>query len=153
MTSASAKALIASAIHVDAEGFHSGSYSPSEPARRMPHVVQFTTPSGNIRCTMASTLPSLLMCSIAKYDFTTPSRPADCHLNWSIGGIELTARGAKIGLCLGGVQVTYSSNVLPYGRAIQALGIGCYSAPEALTCVDISSGHGFSLNRAAFTTY
>lgn len=119
----------------------------------MPHIVQFITPSGNIRCTMASTLPSLLMCSIDKRDFAPPLRPASCHLNWSTGLVNLTVAGASIGECVGGPQVTYQSRVLGYGSAIQALGIGCYSASAALTCLDITSGHGFALSKGAFTTF
>ena len=119
----------------------------------MPHIVQFTTPSGNIRCTMASAPPSLLMCAIDKYDFAPPLRPASCHLNWSTGLVDLTAAGASLGECVGGPQVTYRSRVLGYGNAIQALGIGCYSGTAALTCLDIASGHGFALSRAALATF
>jgi hypothetical protein len=144
---------VASAEHVDANTYQTGSFSPNVPAQRMEDVVQFTTPSGNIRCTMASALPSLIMCSIDSYDFTPPSRPADCHLNWASGLINLHAAGATLGQCVGGPEVTYLSRVLPYGRAIQALGIGCYSSSAALTCVDVDSGHGFTVSKAAFTRF
>ena len=153
LTSDSARALIASVDPVDADGFQTGSWTPAEPAQHMPHIVQFTTPSGNIRCTMASAPPSLLMCSIDKYDFTPPLRPAGCHLNWSTGLVNLIAAGASLGECVGGPQVTYRSRVLAYGSVIQAQGIGCYSASAALTCLDIASGHGFALSRAAFATF
>ena len=61
--------------------------------------------------------------------------------------------GVKLGLCLGGEEVTYSSRVLPYGDAIQALGIGCYSSSAALTCLDLATGHGFTVNRASFVQF
>lgn len=119
----------------------------------MPHVVQFTTPSGNIRCTLTPKLPAALMCSIERYSFGPPSRPAGCHLNWSTSLLDLTSAGAALGQCVAGPQVTVASHVLDYGDVLRAQGFSCYSGGTALTCVEGKTGHGFRVSRDALLRF
>jgi len=67
--------------------------------------------------------------------------------------LGVTDQGAYIGECVGGEEVTFSSRVLSYGSAIESQGIACYSGSAALTCVDLATGHGFDVNRAAFVKF
>lgn len=138
---------------VDATSYETGSWAPAGPVQRMPHIVQFTTPSGNIRCTMTPSLPSELMCSVEHYDFAPPVRPASCRLNWSASLLDLTNEAAELGRCVGDAQVTYSSNVLTYGSVIRAHGFSCYSGSAALTCLNTDGGHGFSVSKASLHTF
>lgn len=152
--SATARALVTSAVQLDTSGFQTGAFDPAGPAQSMPGTIQFTTPSKNIRCTMvdSSPDPSSLICTANHFDFTAPPKPASCHMNWT-AYFSLGNTGVKLGLCLGGEEVSYLSRVLPYGDAIQALGIGCYSSSAALTCMDMATGHGFTVNRARFIQF
>ena len=152
--SAAARALITSAVHLDAAGFQTGSYDPSTPAGSMPGTVQFTTPSKNIRCTMVDTSPTppSLICTFVHFDFTAPPRPASCHHNWT-AYFSLSDASVDLGMCLGGEEVSFASRVLPYGDSIETLGIGCYSSSAALTCLDLSTGHGFIANRSRFVKF
>ena len=148
-----ARTLVATGRSVDAATYVTGSWAPNEPARPMPHVVQFTTPSGNIRCTMTSSVPAELMCAIDRYDFAPPARPATCQLNWATGLLDFSGTSATLGQCVGGPQVTYSSKVLSYGSTLTAQGFACYSGSDALTCVKPDTGHGFAVSRAALRTF
>ena len=150
-----ARAQLASAVQVDADDFDTGSYDPSVPAAHLPYSTQFTTPSGNIRCTIRemSPDPASLICAYTTVDFATPPKPADCNHDWAGATFSLDQTGVRLGLCLGDEEVTYSSRTLDYGDAIQTSGIGCYSSSAALTCLDTATGHGFTANRSRFTQF
>ena len=148
------RALIASAVQVDPGGFQTGSDDPSVPAAPMPGVVQFMTPSHNIRCTLigGSSSPASLLCEPSSFTFAIPPMPTTCQNNWAaIFGLDDS--GVHLGMCVGGEEVTFASRVLPYGDAIQTQGIGCYSSSAALTCLDLATGHGFTVNRARFVQF
>ena len=143
----SARSVIGSGQAQQPANFQTGSWDLTTAAIAMPSVVQFSTPSRNIRCTFDNSGTPSLMCTIDAYTFAAPSRPADCALNWVPVLIDLAADGAVLGQCVGGPQVTYHSRVLGYGQTLSSGGISCASEPTALTCAIDSTQHGFSLNR------
>ena len=137
---------------MDPAGYGSGSYTPTGAVQAMPGSVQFTMPSGNIRCVIIGGQAASLMCVISDHTFASAPRPASCGLNWESATMQLDSQGAHLGACLGGEAIPYQSRVLPYGSQISTGGITCTSGEAALTCQG-SGGHGFALSRAAATTY
>jgi hypothetical protein len=145
-----AQAELAAGTPVNVAGFHTGRWSPTGPRQTMAGVVQFQTPSGNIACTAATA--DELKCSIAERDFQGPPRPADCGLNWLSGLVSLDTE-IHVGDCAGNPETTLDSTVLAYGHTLRFGDFGCYSGAAALTCLQTTSEHGFSLSRTALTSF
>jgi hypothetical protein len=113
---------------------------PPEPAA---DVVQFASPSGNIRCAVSS---AGARCDIAKKDWSPGPRPAGCTADWGVG---VFVDGARAGLVCASDAVDGGA-ALKYGKAVTRGDFTCTSTKEGVSCRSAADGHEFTLARAGF---
>lgn len=114
---------------------------------RMEGLTQFTTPSGNIGCTLDR---RHARCDIREFGFKPPAQPSGCDLEWG-DSIEVGRRGPEF-LCHG--DTTFNDErTLPYGDAIEVESIRCDSASQGVTCLDGATGAGFTLSRDSYDLF
>jgi hypothetical protein len=135
------------ATTADPAAYDTGRYEPSGPVHTMPGVVEFQTPSGNIHCT--SPARDALYCAIEAHTFTNAPRPASCTWNWLSSTVGFESAVPHLGICAANPIVTYGSKTLPYGATLRFGDLACTPNPDALTCSNMQTGHGFTLSRAA----
>src|SRR5699024_1396852 len=120
---------------------------PSAPDSSSPPVAEevFTSPSGNISCTIDS---ERARCVINDYDYSTPEKPDDCRLDdW---GSIVVANNEGAGFsCLEAPESEGPARVLGYGDSISAAGMTCTSSEEGMECTSDESGIGFNVRRAS----
>lgn len=105
----------------------------------------FTSPSGNISCTIDS---DRARCVIASFDYTAPDKPDDCQLeNWG-SAVVANQDGAGFS-CVEAPKSSGPARVLGYGESITAEGMTCTSTKEGMTCKSDESGVGFNMRRAS----
>ncbi|GAA4357800.1 DUF6636 domain-containing protein [Angustibacter luteus] len=114
--------------------------TPPEPAG---DLVQFSSPSGNIRCALSS---AGARCDIGDKTWAPGARPGDCQADWGTG---LFVDGARASVTCASDAVDGGS-ALKYGKAVTRGDFTCRSSKDGISCRDGSSGHAFSLSRAAF---
>ncbi|MFY0406955.1 DUF6636 domain-containing protein [Solicola sp. PLA-1-18] len=123
----------------------------SPPTVDLPDIVgaiaSFTTPTGNIGCYIGS---QGARCDIRERSFEPPAEPESCGLAWG-NSLEVGADGA--GFACVGDTVMGSDTILKYGNSTLVGDYGCTSATTGVTCVNRSTGHGFSLSRASARTF
>ena len=119
----------------------------------------FRSPSGNIRCFVvpSSTLPALLVCSLAHADYTGRLQarcmgPSGGGVDWH--GFTLRASGRGTINCTGGILYNPttqrpSTARLAYGKRWQAGPFTCWSRVIGVTCRN-RAGHGLSISRQAW---
>lgn len=108
---------------------------------------QFTLPSKNIGCLVTA---ESARCDIAVKDWKPPAKPADCEQAWG-NALAVTGEGAT--LTCAGDTVMGAAEILEYGKAVQVGEFVCASASAGVRCSHAPSGHGFTLARAAYTTF
>jgi hypothetical protein len=105
----------------------------------------FTSPSGNIACTIDS---ERARCVIKDYDYSPPQKPDDCRLDdW--GAIVVANKDGAGFSCVEAPETDGPSRVLGYGESISAEGMTCDSTEEGMTCKSDDSGVGFNIRRAS----
>jgi len=122
-----------------------------------PGSAQFNTPSGNISCDTthgsAGDASGMLVCSVAQFSYSIPTRPASCNFNW-VPYLSFYNGGAvSKASCTSNPAFGPTTETLPYGATIRQGNIACRSESEFLACADLTSGHGFAVNRDTLKTY
>jgi hypothetical protein len=93
------------------------------------------------------------MCTAQRSSFHIPPKPASCQNDWA-GYFGFVARGqVSVGASVGGPEFGPTTLALQYGSAIQLNGIGFRSESGFLACADLTTGHGFAVNRDTLKTY
>jgi hypothetical protein len=120
---------------------------PSASDSSSPPVAEevFTSPSGNISCTIDA---ERARCVINDYDYSPPQKPDDCRLDdW---GSIVVANDEGAGFsCLEAPESEGPARVLGYGDSISAAGMTCTSSEEGMECTSDESGVGFNVRRAS----
>jgi hypothetical protein len=134
--------------------YEQGSAERGQPMHPTPGIVEFTTPSGNVSCgIIGSASTASLACEVLQHAYAAAPRPASCRLNWGSGWLSIETHKVVRGLCLGGPPFDPISSVLPYGATLQQGTLTCRSESAFLACADVSTGHGFAVNRTTLKTY
>ncbi|MEV6848380.1 DUF6636 domain-containing protein [Actinoplanes sp. NPDC051411] len=121
--------------------------SPTEPVSVVTEA-NFQSPSKNITCDLTT---GAVRCEIVKRDWQPPPRPASCQLGWGHG--MSIANGKADFVCAGDTVIGTASEVLPYGSALRAGSVQCYSGNAAMRCIDETSQHGFTLAVADYNLF
>lgn len=100
----------------------------------------FRTPSRNIACAISS---ELVRCDIARKNWSAPSKPADCDLDYGLG--MYIENGKADFLCAGDSVLGAATTTLEYGQGLRSGTLMCDSESFALRCVDEKTEHGFTL--------
>ena len=131
-------------------GASSASASPgasSGPTATTAALEAFALPSGNIACTMSA---DGARCTIASITFTPPA-DATCT---GTSGHEYAVDSTGVHMpCVDGPVpgvAPSSTPILEYGASSRVGGYSCTSATDGVTCVEVASGVGFRLARAAY---
>jgi hypothetical protein len=107
----------------------------------------FTTPSGNIACTVSA---DGARCDIKKQEWTErPRKPADCTLEFG-DAIAVSGTGKAEFVCHGDT-VFGAGPTLPYGAAVRVGSTVCTSRESGVECR--LDAHGFTLARAKYTLF
>jgi hypothetical protein len=134
--------------------YQQGASQSGQPMRPTAGITEFSTPSGNISCGMTGAADTVsLACDVSRHAYAAPPKPASCHLNWGAGWLSIDAEKVVQGLCLGGPPFDPVSSVLPYGSTLRHGSLACRSESAFLACADLTSGHGFAVNRTTLKTY
>lgn len=120
---------------------------PTDSGSSEPPVAEesFTSPSGNIACTIDS---ERARCMIKDYDYSPPAKPDDCRLDdW---GAIVVANNEGAGFsCVEAPESEGAARVLGYGDSVSAEGMTCTSTEEGMECKSDDSGVGFNVRRAS----
>lgn len=107
----------------------------------------FSTPSGNIGCSVAK---QGARCDIAKRAWK-PTPPAEpCELDYG-NGISLGSAGAQF-TCAGDTSLG-APDVLDYGRRAQRGKFFCDSSQAGVTCSNLETGAGFFISRESYRIF
>lgn len=117
------------------------------PAREVKES-KFRTPTQNIACLLSE---SEVRCDIVRKNWSAPSKPADCELDWG-NGMTVTGGEATF-TCVGDTVVGTSTSTLKYGQAVRSGTVRCDSIHTGLTCKDEKTGHGFTLASAKYELF
>ncbi|MDP9406362.1 MAG: hypothetical protein M3P95_00240, partial [Actinomycetota bacterium] len=109
--------------------------------------MEFTTPSGNISCTLDL---GYARCDIVERDWEPPPPPEDCEVDFG-QGVEVDDSGASL-VCAGDT-VLGAAQTLPYGEAVQGGRIACVSQRAGVRCEHLDTGAGFVLSRTSYDLY
>ncbi|MEV3902575.1 hypothetical protein AB0K11_09650 [Mycobacterium sp. NPDC050551] len=125
------------------------------------HRMNFTTPSGNIRCVLDRDRGEspYVICQLENVDYVVPpgvahdADGAPCPSDTGSGNDVMLMQGEP-----GYIRCSYASistgvpdwPTLEYGDTIISGAIACDSESSALTCTDTSSGHFFRVSRLAY---
>lgn len=136
--------------------YQQGEPGPNQALRPTPGAAEFNTPSGNLNCTLLDSsyygTPSVT-CEAQQSSFYIPPKPASCQMDWA-GYFGVIAGGqVTVGACVGGPPFGPTTIVLPYGSTLEQGGIACRSESGFLACADMTTGHGFAVNRDTLKTY
>lgn len=152
---ATTTATAAAGTAADPNAFRGYAFRPDEPLT-VPAAgggLYFSSPSGNIHCTITASGDGYALCSIDQKKWTGSPKPASCQWNWLDNHVAVGSAGAESGQCLGGVEVPSVATVLPYGQSLTDGAITCSSAETGVTCRHDGTGHGFTLRRDALDTF
>ena len=123
------------------------------PAVAEDQFLMFTSPSGNIQCSMVGGDEPGVRCDMLTLTQTYTKRPAGCEFEWGhafyVGADEAKGELACVNDALG---VTAHTPVLPYDARLDYAGITCVSETAGVTCGN-EAGHGFTLSKAQQQIY
>jgi hypothetical protein len=126
------------------------SVPPAPPADSTADLAYFQTPSGNIRCALASMGAggfNFARCDIDRWQWKLPPKPADCPFDWA-GAVIVMDTGVGAEACHSdSVPFTH---VLGYGQSMRRGPFACTSEQSGVTCKNDNTGHGFTLSRESF---
>jgi len=149
-------AYVRGASPVKVSDYEQGEPGPGQAMRPTPGIAEFNTPSGNITCAIVNDNPggpADVQCTAAQFSFHIPPKPASCQNNWAAYFGVVGGGQANVGACVGGQEFGPTTQTLPYGSTIEDGGIGCRSESGFLACADLTTGHGFAVNRDTIKTY
>jgi len=107
----------------------------------------FQSPSGNISCTISSTLAA---CDVSDHTYQVPQGPpCSQHLPWGDRFVLEQGKAAEMH-CHGDTLRVPGARVLNYGQTISAGPITCESQPSGMKCTDSSTGHYFQVSRDSY---
>ncbi|MFB9777955.1 DUF6636 domain-containing protein [Brevibacterium otitidis] len=105
----------------------------------------FTTPSGNISCTISN---ERARCEISSFDYEPQAeKPDDCKVDPWGSVVVANADGAGFS-CADPPPASGDSQELAYGQSVEAHGMRCTSEESGVECTHMESGKGFSIARA-----
>jgi hypothetical protein len=107
-------------------------------------LVQFSSPTGNIRCVLSS---AGARCDIAKKDWSPGAKPPSCTMDWG-NGLYVDTKGSGVQCASDAVN---GGSALSYGRTMTRGDFTCASSKAGISCRDTASGHEFTLARATYT--
>ncbi len=114
----------------------------STPAPKSAAAVSFSSPSGNIRCSLSA---RSVRCDIADQDWAGPTAPTGCPTP-PVSTLTLSSEKAELS-CAG--STLPSGPVLGYGKTQSFGDFRCSSERTGVTCAN-ARGAGFSLSRSAY---
>lgn len=121
-----------------------------EAAPRVIHLRTFSTPSGNIGCSM---FEGGARCDIKNRDWSPPPRPAKCPDEVDFGqGLSVSRQGEASFVCAGDTAMEPGAAKLSYGTASQVGGSECISRSDGVTCVN-QAGHGFFISVQSYQVF
>lgn len=106
----------------------------------------FTSPSGNLACSLARTGA---VCEIDEHAFPEPAQPADCDLDHGTM-LAVEPDGPARFLCHGDTAFVDGAVVIPYGGRISNGAFVCSSSEAGMSCSTAEGDHGFHLSRASY---
>lgn len=107
-------------------------------------VEAFTTPSGNIGCTIDA---ERARCVIQSFDYDPPEAPDGCTMEeW---GSIVVANNEGAGFSCSPAEFPTDGQVLDYGQTVSAHGMTCESSESGVTCRSDESDSSFSVARAS----
>src|SRR5699024_12271978 len=124
---------------------------PSASDSSSPPVAEevFTSPSGNISCTIDS---ERARCVINDYDYSPPQKPDDCRLDdW--GSIVVANDEGPGFSCLEAPEPAGPARVLGCGDSISAAGMTCTSSDVGVAWKSDESGIGLHVRRASLAFF
>ena len=108
----------------------------------------FSSPTGNIGCYME---PLNVRCDIAERDWSPPSAPESCELDFG-QGIALETGAQPRFVCAGDTALG-PERELDYGTSIAAGLLRCESSERGIRCEDTETGRGFLISRERFELF
>jgi hypothetical protein len=130
------------------EGQTTGAAAPgAQPTGPPADQIAFTSPTGNIGCTLSSVGAR---CDIDSKSWEPTPKPEDCQANWGVG-VQVGPESA--GLVCAADSVLGQGEPLDYGDAHQVGAYRCTSSEEGMRCENTETGRGFTIARAAYTTF
>lgn len=109
-------------------------------------LVMFRSPSANIGCSLSV---EGARCDIAQKSWRPPAKPDSCQGDWG-AGLRVGPSGAEV-VCATDT-VLGEGETLAYGQSQQRGDFRCISSREGMRCEN-AGGQGFTIARAAFTTF
>lgn len=107
-------------------------------------VETFTTPSGNIGCTIDA---ERARCVIKTFDYDPPEPPDGCAMDeW---GSIVVANSEGAGFSCSPAQFPTDGQALDYGQTVSAHGMTCESSESGVTCRSEETDSSFSVARAS----
>jgi len=120
-----------------------GEAPPAEP----PAAVTFSSPSGNIGC---SVTPEIARCDIVDRVWEPGAPPAECTATWGVG-VQVSPQGASL-VCAAD-SVLGGQEPLAYGATSEVGTYRCTSTEAGMRCEDVATGRGFALARTDYTLF
>ena len=117
------------------------------PAPPPPPPVAFSTPTGNIGCSLT---PDGARCDIVDRAWDPGPPPADCAATWG-AGVQVGPQGA--GLVCAADSVLGTAAPLDYGAVSEVGTFRCTSTEAGVRCEDLATGRGFALARTSYTLF
>ena len=112
-------------------------------------TVSFTSPTGNIACSMGG---ANAVCEIREHTFDSPPTPSDCELDFGTM-VAVEGRQPARFLCHGDTGFGATDSVLAYGDSLTNGMATCTSRESGMTCTSADGGHGFELSRGSYRLY
>lgn len=110
----------------------------------------FVTPTGNIRCSIASGPEGDgVRCDIGDKQWESPPAPEDCEFDW---GSSLSLDEEQSGFACVSDAIDDGER-LPYGATATLGSAECTSRETGVRCEHVGSGHGFELSRARYSLF
>lgn len=117
------------------------------PAQPPAAAVRFSSPSGNIGC---SVTPELARCDIVDRAWDPGAPPPECTATWG-AGVQVSPQGASL-VCAAD-SVLGGQAPLAYGATSEVGTYRCTSTEAGMRCEDVATGRGFALARTDYTLF
>lgn len=118
-------------------------------------IVNFTSPSGNIGCSIIVGLPeggNGIRCDIKVHTFKIPQPHPACKLAFG-DSLEVGPSGEAGPVCHGDTVFEPGEGKLAYGKSKTLDDFTCASAISGMTCANTMTRHGFFISRATYRLF